>query len=84
LEHHGANSDSFSRDIGDLKCYGVFNVFITDTSLQLPNPITLAKETSSLINSKEQMMKLLTLGNEKQQAIKLLIRNFLVYQGNSS
>jgi len=59
-------------------------VFITDTNPQLTIPIASAKETSGLINSKETMMILLTRGNEKEQAIKLLTRNILICQDKSS
>jgi len=63
---------------------GFHQVILTDTNPQLTIPTASANETSRVINSKETMMKLLTRGNETEQAIKLLTRNFLIHQDKSS
>jgi hypothetical protein len=59
---------------------GFHQMLKPDTNPQLTIPTALAKETSGLIHSKEMKTKLLTCGNEKEQAIKLLVRNVLIYQ----
>jgi len=63
---------------------GFNQLFITDTNPQLTIPIASDKGTSGLINSKETVMKLLIYGNDKEEAIKLFTRNFLIYQYKSS
>ena len=71
MAHQNADTGYVSSSVRDLMFSGGFHqVFITDTNPQLTIPIASAKETSGLINSKETIMKLLTCGNEKEQALK--------------
>jgi len=85
MAHQNTDARCVSRSIRDLMISSGFHqVILTDTNPQLIIPTASANEKSPLINSKETMMKLLTRGNETEQAIKLLTRNFLIYQDKSS
>jgi len=85
MAHQNTDARCVSRSVRDLIISSGFHqVILTDTNPQLIIPTASANETSRVINSKETMMKVLTRGNETEQAIKLLTRNFLMYQDKSS